>query len=98
MFGLVGLEKKYNLHTTVDKMEFLVRNLSNMHFPTTVVAFGTLALTRPHPPAQTTCSKAFLVDISFPRGSHCSWTVDLVLWHVEMGPGRRPGSRRCQVV
>jgi hypothetical protein len=44
MFGLVGLEKKYNLHTTVDKMEFLVRNLSNMHFPTTVVAFGTLSL------------------------------------------------------
>ena len=43
MFGLVGLEKRYNLHTTVDKMEFLVRNLTNMHFPTTVVAFGALA-------------------------------------------------------
>jgi hypothetical protein len=44
MFGLVGLEKKYNPHTTVDKMEFLVRNLSNMHFPTSIVAFITLSL------------------------------------------------------
>lgn len=44
MFGLVGLEEKYNLHTTVDKIEFLVQNLSNMHYPTTLVAFSTLAL------------------------------------------------------
>ncbi len=44
MFGLVGLEDKYNLHTTVDKIEFLVRNLTNVHYPTTVVAFSTLAL------------------------------------------------------
>lgn len=44
MFGLVGLEAKYNLHTTVDKMEFLVRNLINMHYPTAFVSFSTLAL------------------------------------------------------
>lgn len=44
MFGLVGLEDKYNPHTTVDKIEFLVRNLTNVHYPTTVVAFSTLAL------------------------------------------------------
>jgi MFS superfamily sulfate permease-like transporter len=44
MFGLVGLEEKYNLHTTVDKIEFLVRNLPNLHLPTTVIAFSTLAL------------------------------------------------------
>ena len=44
MFGLVGLEEKYNPHTTIDKIEFLVLNLPNMHQPTAVVAFGTLAL------------------------------------------------------
>jgi MFS superfamily sulfate permease-like transporter len=44
MFGLVSLEEKYNPHTTVDKIEFLVRNLGNMHHPTSVIAFTTLAL------------------------------------------------------
>ena len=44
MFGLVALEQKYNPHTTVDKIEFLVWNLGDMHHPTTIIAFTTLAL------------------------------------------------------
>jgi MFS superfamily sulfate permease-like transporter len=44
MFGLVRLEEIINPHTTVDKIEFLVQNLGNMHLPTTAVAFSTLAL------------------------------------------------------
>jgi len=44
MFGLVALEQKYSPHTTVDKIDFLVRNLGNMHHSTAIIAFTTLAL------------------------------------------------------